>query len=119
MQNTWMKIVIGRIINMLAVLILLFGHISAAYATTNNFKKTDKTLKFSVLDFNDGENSFLEDEEEEEEEFHSLFYDFYLEKSAVHKFLSKKVYVKSAYKHLKNENNTSLPLWLEVRHILI
>ena len=29
MQNSWMKIVVGRIINMLAVLILLLGHVSA------------------------------------------------------------------------------------------
>ncbi len=121
MQNSWMKIVIGRLINMLAVLILLFGHISAANATTYNFKKTDKTLKFSKLNLSDDESSFLEDEEEEEEEedFHSHFYDIHLENSVVQEFLSKKVYVNSVYKHLKNENNTSLPLWLEVRHILI
>jgi hypothetical protein len=105
---------------MLAVLILLFGHISAANATSNNFKKTDKTLKFSVLDLNDGENSFLEEEEEEEEEdFHSHFYDIYLENSDGIIFPSEKNHENGVYNHLNNENNTSLPLWLEIRHILI
>ena len=65
MQNSWMKIVIGRIINMLAVLILLFGHVSSANATSFKQLKSDKSLKFYKLDLIDDENSFLEDEEEE------------------------------------------------------
>ncbi len=121
MQNSRMKIVIGRLINMLAVLILLFGHVSAANATTYISKKSDKTLKFSKLNLTDDENSFLEDEEEEEEEedFHSHFYDIHLENQVEVLFPSEKQHVNVVYNHLNNENNTSLPLWLEVRHILI
>ena len=115
------KIITGRIINMLAVLILLFGHMSAANAITYKNSKSDKTLKFSKLNLADDENSFLEDEEEEEEEedFHSHFYDIYLENQVEVLFPSEKQHVNVIYNHLQNENNTSLPLWLEVRHILI
>ncbi len=121
MQNTWMKIVIGRIINMLAVLILLFGHMSAANATSYNHKKSDKTLKFSKLSLTDDENSFLEDEEEEEEEedFHSHFYDIHIENKEEILFPSEYHHVNKVYNYLNYESNTSLPLWLEVRHILI
>ena len=121
MQNSWMKIVIGRIINMLAVLILLFGHVSAANAITYKNVKPDKTLKISKLNLSDDENSFLEEEEEEEEEedFHSHFYSIHLDNQIELQTISTYVQSDRNYLHLKNENNTSLPLWLEVRHILI
>ena len=121
MQNSWMKIVIGRIVNMLAVLILLFGHVSAANATSFKELKSDKSLKFYKLNLVDDVNSFLEDEEEEEEE-EDFSIDYFVLPPA-HSFefseqVSKNTTNQNFSKH-KNEKNTSLPLWLEVRHILI
>ena len=118
-----MKIVTGRIINMLAVLILLFGHISASNATTFHFKKTDKTLKFSKLNLADDENSYLEDEEEEEEEEEkmshpagfSFFMSYDFESNIKPEFSEKK----DAFHTFQQKTTTPLPLWLEVRHILI
>lgn len=120
MQNSWMKIAIGRIINMLAVIILLFGHISTASACSSKQLKSDKSLKFYKLELSDDEGSFLEDEEEEEEEDFSSDY-FILHPFQLVEF-RENVYPNSAKQHfynLKNQKNTSLPLWLEVRHILI
>jgi len=122
MQNSCMKIIVGRIINMLAVLILLFGHVSAANASTFKITKSDKSLKFYKLDLVDATNSFLEDEEEEEEE-EEKFSNDYFSLPPVHSFefseqLTKNTSNLHFSKH-KNEKNTSLPLWLEVRHILI
>ena len=121
MQNSWMKIVIGRIINMLAVLILLFGHVSSANATSFKQLKTDKSLKFYKLDLIDDENSFLEDEEEEEEEedFSNDYFTLpWVRSIEFSEQISKNTSNLHFSKH-KNEKNTSLPLWLEVRHILI
>ena len=116
-----MKIVIGRIINMLAVLILLFGHVSAANASTFKLTKSDKTLKFYKLELVDDVSSFLEDEEEEEEE--EKFSNEYFTLSPVHTNEFREQLTKNTsnlhFSKYKNENNTSLPLWLEVRHIII
>ena len=121
MQNSWMKIVVGRVINMLAVLILLFGHVASANASSFKPTKSDKSLKFYKLDLVDDVNSFLEDEEEEEEE--EKFSNDYFTLSPVHTIefseqLTKNTSNLHFSKH-KNEKNTSLPLWLEVRHIII
>ena len=120
MQNSWMKIVVGRIINMLAVLILLLGHVSAVNASTFKPTKSDKSLKFYKLDLVDDVNSFLEDEEEEEEED---FQNKYITLSPFHTLeIQENTTTNTTYLHFskhKNEKNTSLPLWLEVRHILI
>lgn len=121
MQNSWMKIVIGRIVNMLAVLILLFGHVSSANATTFKHIKSDKSLKFYKLNLVDDANSFLEDEEEEEEEDDFSNDYFTLPSGNSFEFneqVTKNTSNQNFSKH-KNEKNTSLPLWLEVRHILI
>ena len=119
MQNSWMKIVVGRIINMLAVLILLLGHVSAANASTFKPTKSDKSLKFYKLDLVDDVNSFLEEEEEEEEKFSNDYFTL----SPVHTIeFSEQLTKNTSYLHFskhKNEKNTSLPLWLEVRHIII
>lgn len=121
MQNSWMKIAIGRIINMLAVIILLFGHISTASASSFKQLKSDKSLKFYKLELSDEVGSFLEDEEEEEEEE-----DFTSDYFILHPFqpfeFRETVYQNSAKQRfckLNNKKNTSLPIWLEVRHILI
>jgi hypothetical protein len=120
MQNFWMKIVTGRIINMLAVLILLLGHVSAANASTFKPTKSDKSLKFYKLDLVDDVNSFLEDEEEEEEE---KFSNDHFTLPPVHTIeSSKQLTTNTSNLHFskhKNEKKTSLPLWLEVRHIII
>ena len=121
MQNSCMKIIVGRIINMLAVLILLLGHVSAANASTFKPTKSDKSLKFYKLDLVDDVNSFLEDEEEEEEE--EKFSNDYFTLPLVHTIESSKQLTKNTsnlhFSKHKNEKNTSLPLWLEVRHIII
>ena len=121
MQNSWMKIVVGRVINMLAVLILLFGHVASANASSFKPLKSDKSLKFYKLDLVDDVNSFLEDEEEEEEE--EKFSNDYFTLSPVHtNEFSEQLIKNTSYLHFskhKNEKNTSLPLWLEVRHIII
>ncbi len=119
MQNSWMKIIIGRIINMLAVLILLFGHVSASYATTYKANKSTKSLKFYKLELTDDAGSFLEDEEEEEEEdFHSFHYYIDLEPFD---FLTQTTYSTREIIAISPSKTSysSLPRWLEVRHILI
>ena len=116
-----MKIVIGRIINMLAVLILLLGHVNSAKAFSTQQFKSDKSLKFYKLDLVDDANSFLEDEEEEEEEEDFANDYFTLPSDNFFEFneqVTKNTSNQNFSKH-KNEKNTSLPLWLEVRHILI
>jgi len=121
MQNSWMKIIVGRIINMLAVLILLFGHVSAANASTFKYSKSDKSLKFHKINLVDDVNSFLEDEEEEEEEENCLlhYYIVPFENSIEYLEFEKKILYNQKFLDYKNEQNTTLPLWLEVRHIII
>ncbi len=113
-----MKIVIGRIINMLAVLILLFGHVSTVKAFSHKQFSSDKSLKFSKLELVDNVSSFLEDEEEEED-----FQNKYITLSPFHTLeIQENITTNTSNLHFskhKNEKNTSLPLWLEVRHILI
>ena len=116
-----MKIKIGRIINMLAVLILLFGHVSTIKAFSHKQCSSDKSLKFSKLELVDNVSSFLEDEEEEEEE--EDYKNVYITLSPFHSIeIQENKTINTSYLHFskhKNEKNTSLPLWLEVRHILI
>ena len=116
-----MKIVIGRIINMLAVLILLFGHVSTVKAFSHKQFSSDKSLKFSKLELVDNVSSFLEDEEEEEEE--EDFHNKHITLSPFHILeIQENITTNTSDLHFskhKNEKNTSLPLWLEVRHILI
>jgi len=115
-----MKIVIGRLINMLAVLILLFGHIFSVNAISIKPSKTDKSLKFYKLDLVDDENSFLEDEEEEEEDDFSHnyfvspgFQSFESLEKQIKKSSQQNFYIQ------KSHLTTSIPRWLEIRHILI
>jgi hypothetical protein len=116
-----MKIAIGRIINMLAVVILLFGHVSTVKAFSHKQCSSDKSLKFSKLELVDNVSSFLEDEEEEEEE--EDYKNVYTTLSLFHSIeIQENKTTNTSYLHFskhKNEKNTSLPLWLEVRHILI
>ena len=121
MQNSCMKIIVGRIINMLAVLILLLGHVSAANASSFKHTKSDKTLKFYKFNLVDATNSFLEDEEEEEEEENCQlhYYIVPFENSIECLEFETKILYNQKFSDYKNEKNTSLPLWLEVRHIII
>ena len=114
-----MKVVVGRIISLLAVLLLASGYYFAATNTTEKvYTKKDFKVQLTKLVDTQDEFSSLE-EEEEEENFNADFSDTYwLEESPIY-FIP--VYYKS-FRHIyKSQCNSNIrvPLWLKNRSIII
>ena len=114
-----MKVVVGRIISLLAVLLLASSYYFAATNTTEKvYTKKDFKVQLSKIVDTQDEFSSLEEEEEEENLNLDFSDSYWLEENSAY-FIP--VFYKS-FRHIYKSDlnlNVHVPLWLRNRSIII
>lgn len=112
-----MRILVGRIISFLAVILLASNYVYSANIPVKEITKCDHEIKFSKQVANSASNTFFEEDEEEQLENH-----FYVEYQyndfsfhPVARFLSKE----NKWVKTSKSSSSSVPLWLKIRHLII
>jgi hypothetical protein len=112
-----MRIVVGRFISFLAVILMALNHVYAASIPFEQETKCDNQLKFSKQVVNSSTNTFYEEEEEEQLE-NNYYIDYQYNDFNLNPF----VYflnIENKWVNTSCFSFSSVPLWLKIRHLII